>query len=189
MPFFRAWRACLGLAGLLILAGCGTVGLDATAYQSAVQLKYETLVLVDQSSGRYAASKPAAEALMRKYSDATETASKSPGNESVAQQWAAIRDPRGNSAGNLLETWRTKGPLRPGQRAEKKRAIALHFDRLICLEGAKQAVSDCSEAGSAPEPAASAPVAAPRPAPARRGAAPKPAAADEPELEPEEPPK
>jgi hypothetical protein len=187
MTLRRAGRACLAVFGLLILAGCGTVGFDPAAYQSAVQLKYETLTLVDQSSGRYAPNKAAAEALMRKYADAAETMSKSAGNTSVAQQWAAIRDPRGASAGNLLEIWKVKGPLRPGQRVEKKRAIAQHFDHLICLESSKQAPTECGEVGSVPEESGAA-APAPKPAP-RRSAAPKPVDADEPELEPEQPPK
>jgi hypothetical protein len=182
MWFRRVWRGCFALASLLIVAGCSTAGFDQSAYQSAVQLKYETLTLVDQSSGRYAPNKAAVETLMRKYSEAADSASKNSGNVSIVEQWAAIRDPGGTSAGNLFEIWK-KAPLRPGQRAEKKRAIAQHFDRLICLEGARQSPTECGEAGAVPD-AAPAPKVAAKPAP-KRGAAPKPPAADEPALESE----
>jgi hypothetical protein len=172
------------LAGLLILAECTTGGFDQSAYQSAVQLKYETLTLVDQSSGRYAPNKAVVETLMRKYSEAADSASKNSGNVSIVEQWAAIRDPGGTSAGNLFEIWK-KAPLRPGQRAEKKRAIAQHFDHLICLEGTRQSPTECGEAGAVPDAApAPAPKVAAKPAP-KRATAPKPPAADEPELEPE----
>ena len=178
-------KAWLGLAALALLAGCGTVGFDPAHYQTVVQLKYETLTLVDQSSGRYAPNKPAADALLAKYAVAAETAGRGAGGDSIAQQWAAIRDPRGTSAANLIEIWK-KAPLRPGQRAEKKRAIAAHFDRLICLEAAKQAASECGDVGAVAEAGVEpAPAPAPVARPAARRAAPKPAAADEPEMETE----
>lgn len=151
----RRVLSCAAAAALL--AGCAGVGFDTAGYQSAVQLKYETLSLLDNATARYAAHKPAADALTAKYAAAAAHAGRGVGNDPIAQQWAAIRDPRGSSAGNIIELWK-KAPLRPGQRAEKKRAIAAHFDHLICLEQAKQAAKECGEVGlaadvaMAPEP-------------------------------------
>ncbi len=176
-------RALFGVAALILVAGCGTVGFDPAAYQATVQLKYDTLGLIDQSSGRYPPHRVAADALLRRYAEASEVASRNVANESILRQWAAIRDPRGNSAANLIEMWK-RAPLRPGQRVEKKRAIASHFDRLICLEGGKHTPTECGDTGAievSAEPA-TAPAAAARPV-ARRGAPPKPAAGEEPEME------
>ena len=184
----QIWRGCLAQAGLLLLLlGCATAPFDPAAYQSAVQLKFETLALIDRSSERYAAHKAGAEALAGKYAEAYDAAAKLAGNQAAAEQWLAIRDPQGSSAGGVLQSWKQKGPLRPAVRAEKKRAVTRHFDRLICLEASKQTPSDCSEIGAVPE-AAAPPVAA-------RSAAkpmpkPKPADAAEPAAdEPDEKPK
>ncbi|MBV8790481.1 MAG: hypothetical protein JO205_02555 [Pseudolabrys sp.] len=181
------WRILGGLAALVALAGCGTVGFDAASYQSAVQLKYETLTLVDQSSGRY--NKTAAESLLAKYAAAVDAPAKSGPNAAIADQWAAIRDPGGVSAGNLIQTWKTKGPIPPARRAERKRMIAAHFDRLICLESNRQSGESCDNVGSGAEapisPIIDTPRAAAKPAPKRNA---KPAAeppGDEPEMETE----
>ncbi len=179
MDIRQLWRGALIAGGLAALAACSTAGFDPAGYQSAVQLKYETMSLLDNSSAPYRVHQAAANSLQAKYTAAAENAGKNAGNESIAQQWAAIRDPRGASAGGVIEQWK-KAPLRPGQRAEKKRAIAAHFDRLICLEGSRQAHAECgdtgamAEAGPAPAPAAAA--AAPAPRAAARRTAPKPAA-------------
>ena len=58
-------RALFGVAVLMLVAGCGTVGFDPAAYQATVQLKYDTLGLIDQSSGRYPPHRVAADALLR----------------------------------------------------------------------------------------------------------------------------
>src|ERR1700676_1655725 len=88
----HARRVYPGLAGaLLLLSACATQ-FDMPTYQGAVQLKYETLALIDQSSTRYALNKAAAEALTRRYADAAETATRIAGNTAVAEQWQAIRD-------------------------------------------------------------------------------------------------
>jgi hypothetical protein len=174
-------RALFGVAALMLVAGCGTFGFDPAAYQATVQLKYDTLGLIDQSSGRYPPHRAAADTLLRRYAEASEAASRNVANESISRQWAAIRDPRGNSAANLIEMWK-RAPLRPGQRAEKKRAIAAHFDRLICLEGGKHTPTECGDTGAIEVSAEPAPVTVARPV-ARRGATPKPAAAEEPEME------
>jgi hypothetical protein len=171
-------RRVLSIAGAAwLLAGCAGVGFDATGYQSAVQLKYETLSLLDNSTARYAAHKPAADALVAKYAIAAEHAGRGVGNDPIVQQWAAIRDPRGSSAGNAIELWK-KAPLRPGQRAERKRAVAAHFDHLICLEQAKQTANDCSNVGLAADVAAG-PEPRMAPAPSPRRPPPPPAEEDD----------
>lgn len=182
LPIRKRYIA-LAIAGL-ILTGCGTVTFDPGQYQTAVQLKYETLSLLDRTGERYAARRIDADSLLSRYASAADAAGKQPGNEQVIEMWQAIRDPLGGSAGTAIQLWKDKGPLKPGARAERKRLIASHFDRLICLESSKQAAKDCSEVGSAPTG-----VDAPSPTPQRRPSrAPKPAADAEP-AEPDQPPR
>jgi hypothetical protein len=184
----QIWRYCLAQAGLLLLLlGCATAPFDPAAYQTAVQLKFETLALIDRASERYAAHKASAEALAGKYAAAYDAAAQLAGNQATAEQWLAIRDPQGASAGGVLQSWKQKGPLRPAVRAEKKRAVTRHFDRLICLEAGKQTASDCSEVGAVPETAASPGAAGPAAKPIPK---PKPAEAAEPAAdEPDDKPK
>jgi len=178
----------IGALGATLAACAGGMGggFDPVGYQNAVQLKYETMSLLDNTSAPYRAHQAAANSLLAKYATAAEGRGSS---DAIAQQWAAIRDPRGPSTAGTIEQWK-KAPLRPGQRAEKKRLIAAHFDHLICLEKARGGgAAECAEAGvSADATPAPAPTAAAAPAgrpPARGRAAPKPPAGDEPEMEAE----
>jgi len=183
MTIRQIWRGLLIAGGLAALGACSTAGFDPAGYQSAVQLKYETMSLLDNSSAPYRVHQAAANALQAKYAVAAENAGRNTGNESIKEQWAAIRDPRGVSAGAVIEQWK-KAPLRPGQRAEKKRAVAAHFDRLICLEGSKQAAAECGDTGAMAEAGpAPAPAAAPAARQGARRAAPKPADAPPDEVE------
>lgn len=174
VSLFRIGAAFFVAPVVLALAGCGTAGFDAVSYQSAVQLKYETMSLLDNSTSRYPGFKKDADALLLKYSEAAEASARAPGNDAITEIWQAIKDPRGGSAGAAIELWK-KAPLRPGARAERKRQVAQHFDRLICLESAKQSAKDCFDVGSAPVPAGDATEALPR---RRPGSAPKPVDAE-----------
>ena len=181
----KVWRtAMIGGAAVLLAACAGGMGgsFDPVGYQNAVQLKYETMSLLDNSSAPYRAHQAAANSLLAKYATAAEGRGSS---DAIAQQWAAIRDPRGPSAAGTIEQWK-KAPLRPGARAEKKRLVAAHFDHLICLEKARGGgAAECAEAGLSADATPVPPVAAAPPgrAPARRGA--RPPAGDEPEMEAE----
>lgn len=187
MTLGHIWRITIIAATAAFLGACaggfgGGGGFDPIGYQNAVQLKYETMSLLDNATAPFRAHQAAANALLAKYATAADSRG---GSEAISRQWAAIRDPRGVSAGGTIEQWK-KAPLRPGTRAERKRLIAAHFDHLICLEKSSAgAAAECAEVGLAADatPAAVAPVPASRPA-ARRGA-PKPPPGDEPEMETE----
>lgn len=179
LSFSRVSAACAVVPLVLALAGCGTASFDAATYQSAVQLKYETMSLLDNSTSRYPSFKKDADGLLQKYAAAADASAQVPGNDAITEIWVAIKDPRGGSAATVIELWK-KAPLRPGARAERKRLVAQHFDRLICLESAKQSAKDCFDVGSAPVPVGEASAAQPR---RRPSGAPKPAEtedADEP---------
>ena len=130
---------------LLLLFGCGTVAqFDTAAFQNAVQLKFETLALIDKSGNKFAAHKTEVDALTAKYESAFDAASKTPANQAVAQAWQVIRGAQSGSAGEYFHTWRQRGTLRPVIRAEKKAQIGRHFDYVICLETAKQGGPACT---------------------------------------------
>jgi hypothetical protein len=152
------------------MVGCGTAANDPAGYQSAVQLKYETLALIDRMGERYAARKADAETLLRKYAEASQAAEKIPYNQQITEFWQAIRDPRGGSAATVIEVWKSRGPLRPAARAERKRQTAQHFDRLICLESSKLSLTDCMAVGATPTASAAVPQPKPQPKPRQRPA-------------------
>ena len=137
---------------LFLLVGCGTVAtFDTVAFQNAVQLKFETLALIDKSGDKFAARQSEVAALTAKYDSAFDAASKNENNQAVAQAWQVIRGAQSGSAGEYFLTWKQRGALRPVIRAEKKAQIGRHFDYLICLETAKQGGPACTNPlGAAP---------------------------------------
>ena len=146
---------CIWLAQaaiLLLLLGCGAVPqFDTAAFQNAVQLKFETLALIDKSGDKFAAHQSSVAALTAKYDSAFDAASKNESNQAVAQAWQVIRGAQSGSAGEYFQTWKQRGTLRPVIRAEKKAQIGRHFDYVICLETAKQGGPACTNPlGAAP---------------------------------------
>jgi hypothetical protein len=157
-------QVCLASAALAVLLAACTTGLlpppyNPVAHQNAVQMKVDTLALIDKSGQRYAASQAAVEALTARYAGAYEAASKNPSDASVAQAWQIVRGANTGSAGEYFETWKKRTTMRPAIRAEKKAQIGRHFDYIICLEAAKQGGPACVS------PLAAAPTAPPAPAP------------------------
>jgi hypothetical protein len=144
---------------LLLLLGCPSIpSFDPTSYQNAVQLKFETLALIDKSGDKFSVHQNEVAALTAKYDGALETASKVQTNEAVIQAWQVIRGAQTGSAGEFFQTWKQRGTLRPVIRAEKKAQIGRHFDYVICLEAAKSGGPACTN------PLASSPTAPPAPA-------------------------
>lgn len=147
-PSGRIWRTFFALAGLSpFLLGC-VATFDAASYKNAVDLKYETLAMIDKGAGRYAAHRSQAEALAAKLDAAYAESAKIANNQAAEAQWKLIVDPAGSSAGAALQTWKTKGVLTPAYRAEKKRQVARHFDFVICLESSKMTAGTCVDPGS-----------------------------------------
>ena len=144
------------LALLLLLVGCTQfLKFDTTAYQNTVQLKFETLALIDKSGDKYAAHQTEVQTLLAKYDSAADEASKVPNNDAVVQAWQIIRGVQAGSAGEFFQFWKQRGALRPAIRADKKTQITRHFDYVICLEAAKAGGPACdSPLSTSPAPAA-----------------------------------
>lgn len=150
-PSDRNWRRIIALSGLpLLLLGCAA-GFDAAAYKNAVDLKYETLALIDKGGGRYAAHRSQAEALTTRLDAAYVESAKIANNQAAEAQWKTIVDPGGNSAGAFLSTWKNRGAVSSAYRAEKKRIVTRHFDYVICLESSKQTAGSCVNPGAPAE--------------------------------------
>lgn len=128
----------MGPALLFLLTGCNTPTFDPAAYQTAVQLKYETLALIDKSGQKYSAHQAEAEILMSKYQAAEAVAARTETNKPLAEAWKIISAPNTGSAGEYFATWKQRGTMRPAIRAEKKIQIGRQFDYVVCLEAAKQ---------------------------------------------------
>jgi hypothetical protein len=130
---------------LLLLLGCPAIPtFDPASYQNAVQVKFETLALIDKSGDKFAAHKVEADALLAKYDGAFENANRVQKNPAIAQAWQVIRGPKSGSAAEYFQTWMQRGSMRPVIRAEKTAAIARHLDYVVCLEAARQGGPTCS---------------------------------------------
>src|SRR5689334_11108731 len=91
-------RLCLIPAGLILLLAACTTGLvpppyNAVAHQNAVQMKVDTLNLIDKSGQKYAANASAVDGLTARYAAAYEAASKNPSDKAVTDAWLIIRGP------------------------------------------------------------------------------------------------
>lgn len=152
----RARGIWLSLAVSLVLVGCANLfppPFDPVVYQNDVQLKFETLALIDKSGEPYAAHQSEVQVLLVKYDAAAANAGKVESNLALAQAWQIIRGQQSGSAGEYFETWKKRGTLRPVIRNEKKAQITRHFDYVICLDAAKPgatATATCNNPLSAP---------------------------------------
>ncbi|MFN3658400.1 MAG: hypothetical protein ACK4UO_14200 [Pseudolabrys sp.] len=129
----------LQAALLFTLLGCVvTPQFDQAVRDGAIQLKADTLALVDKSGSRYATQQAAVDALLARYAKAADDASKIENNKLVIGAWQVIRGESSGSAGEFFAMWKRNGTIRPAFRTEKRAQLARHFDYLVCLEDLKQ---------------------------------------------------
>jgi hypothetical protein len=136
--------ACAGIPGIGTPA---SAPFDQQAYQNAVNVRAQALVLIDRAGERYATHRVAVEALMVEIDRAYSHAQSRPNNQIATQAWEVIRNPQGGSLANYLLRWRERGVLAAGVRTERRAQIAAHLDYVVCIEANKQAPTACPNPG------------------------------------------
>jgi hypothetical protein len=127
----------IGLVGL-ILAGCVTTApFDQRAYETTIDLKIDSLVLIEQSSEHYTNHVAEAEALQIRIRKAHEYAKGKPDNDETVAQWALMADPDKNLMAGFMKRWESKGQMKPLMVENIKPGIAEAYDAIIELEAAK----------------------------------------------------
>lgn len=110
---------------------------NETAYQQAVQLKVQSLALLDKATEPYADHADKAETLRQDLQTAYEYANGRPNNELSTRQWEIMIDLERNLMGGLLARWEEEGTLSPVFVREFRGVISDAFDTIIGLESGK----------------------------------------------------
>ena len=131
-------KTLLGLFAGLLLAGCTTTApFDQRAYETAIDLKVDSLVLIEQSVGHYTNHVADAETLLIRIRKAHEYAKGKPNNDETGAQWALMADPDRKLMGGFIKRWESKGQMKPIMVKNIKPSIAEAYDAIIELEAAK----------------------------------------------------
>jgi hypothetical protein len=122
----------------LLLAGCVTTApFDQRAYENTIDLKVDSLVLVEQSVEPFTNHVSEAESLLIRIRKAHEYAKGKPDNEETVAQWALMADPDKNLMAGFIKRWKLKGKMKLIMVDDIKPGIAEAYDTIIELEAAK----------------------------------------------------
>lgn len=127
----------IALAGIL-LSGCvSTAPFDQRAYETAIDLKVDSLVLIEQSTEQYPNHVVEAGALLIQIRKAYEYAKGKPYNDETVEQWKRMADPSKNLMAGFIKRWESKGKMKAIMADNIKPGIAEAYDAIIELEAAK----------------------------------------------------
>jgi len=128
---------------LVFATACNTISTyDQAAYAQAVNLKVDTLALIDQASENYAAHRTDISKLDIALTKGYEYDKNRPHNEITRQMWEVLlfkdpSDPRKGIWPRFLEEWKASGTLKPAEIANDKEDVGRAFDKIIQLESGK----------------------------------------------------
>lgn len=130
-------KILISLVGLL-LAGCVSTALfDQRAYETTIDLKVDSLVLVERSIEHYTNHVAVAEALLIRIRKAHEYAKGKPNNDETVAQWSLMADPDRKLMAGFIKRWESKGEMKAIMVENIKPGIAEAYDTIIDLEAAK----------------------------------------------------
>ncbi len=139
-----------------------TYNYDPAAHQRAVELKSKVQTVMANSTEAYSAHRAAVDAVNADLEKAYELSAAAPDNQTIADEWAAIKNPGGDLYGGYVRLWQARGRVDEATRDAAMTKVTAHLDYILCLEAAKR-----TKAGVCTPPETSAPAAAaPGPVPA-----------------------
>lgn len=115
---------------------------DQAAYAQAVNLKVDTLALIDKATGSYTEHAGDISRLNLALAKGYEYDKNRSHNEITRKMWEVLlfknpSDPRDGILPRFFEEWKTAGTLKPAEIANDKQDIANAFDKIIQLESGK----------------------------------------------------
>ena len=127
------------LSLLLCIAGCAPsiAPFSSRAYEQAVDLKIDTLRLIERAEEPYGKHSSRIEALQIRLLKAREYARGRPYNDITTRQWEIMVDTDGFMAGGFLSRWASEDSLSWAFIQEASLQIASGFDTIIRLESGK----------------------------------------------------
>ena len=122
----------------LFVGGCvSTARFDQRAYETTIDLKVDSLVLVEKSIEPYTYHVAETESIVVRVRKAYEYAKGIPDNGTTVEQWALVADPNGGGIVGYLHDWKEAGAFSEFEVEESLAMIAKQFDAIIELEAAK----------------------------------------------------
>jgi hypothetical protein len=122
----------------LVLAGCiSTARFDQRAYETAVELKVDSLVLMERSINHYTNHVMEVEAILLRARKAHEYAKGIPNNDRTVSLWVKLNDVNQGSLAGYLKDWKDVGQFAEFEVEESIPLIENNFDAIIELETAK----------------------------------------------------
>jgi hypothetical protein len=131
------------LLAFLLLTGCTNIAFyDQAAYANVVDLKVDTLALIELAVNPYSSQTAKIESVNLQMQKAYEYDRGRPRNETTVQMWDVLLkpDPAHPEDGlwpRFLERWRKSGTLSPVVISDKKEHITTAFNAIIALESGK----------------------------------------------------
>jgi hypothetical protein len=139
-----------GVLIALVASACAVSPFSQEALDFAVDIKVESLAVMDQATDDFASHVDAVSRL-RERMDAALThaggrdnnmesthAGGRDNNVESTQQWELMADPNGNLLGGFLSTWEQRGTVSPSFIEEKKIQVGRGFDLIAETEDAKR---------------------------------------------------
>lgn len=123
----------------MVLASCSPAiaPFSHIAYEQAVDLKVDSLRMMDQAELPYEESLKQIEKLQVRLEKAYEFSLGRPTNEISTRQWSLLIDPEFNLMGGFLLRWESESTLSRSFIVEAKLIISNAFDAIIGLESGK----------------------------------------------------
>jgi hypothetical protein len=133
----------IALLTCVALTACSFISpYDQAAYAQAVNLKVDTLALIDKATGSYTEHAGDISRLNLALAKGYEYDKNRSHNEITRKMWEVLlfknpSDPRDGILPRFFEEWKTAGTLKAAEIANDKQDIANAFDKIIQLESGK----------------------------------------------------
>ena len=126
-------------ASVLILSACAPLisPYSATAYEQAISLKVEALVVMEKATEPFEDHRDEVAALTTELAKAYEFAKGRLKNEISTRQWEILKDPERNLLGGFLARWERDSALSRAFVDAQKGIVSDAFDTIIGLESGK----------------------------------------------------
>lgn len=107
---------------------------DQYSYEKTIEIKVETVRLINKSNTPFSVNKEKIESLFLNIEKLTEYESNKSNNEITFQIWKILSDKEKNLLGGFFKLWETKGIVSKSFSEESQRQILQAFDLLIQYE-------------------------------------------------------
>ena len=140
---FLSSNSRIGLFALLMMyvtVSCSSMqaAFSEQAYQQAVNLKVESLNMMDKATQLYELHEEEVQALKIELQKAYEYAKSRPNNSESMRQWEIMIDPEGSLLGGFISMWKERGQISTTMVEQSKGNIEEGFDIIMELESGKR---------------------------------------------------